>query len=285
MNVQEIAALQRKAIELRVEAIQMIHRAGAGHSGDVASVMEILTTLYYGELPDGPVMQYQVNNPGWVEQDYFILSKYTAAPGLYAVLADLKFFPKDWMESYRQLNSKLQAYPTMKVSGVNAAIGSAGEGLSVALGLALALKMERKKNRVFVLVEERELQNGQFWEAVMAAAHYQLDNIVVILELNGVQTDGAVRSVMSVDPVSDKFEAFGWKNVRVHDGHDVDKILTGLQRAVSIARRPKVVLCKTIVGKGVPFAERKHHYAGAALSKPEMVEFLDYSEQAWKAVK
>lgn len=274
--------LKKKAIELRVEALQAIHDAGIGHSGASASSAEILTSLYYGVLSDGPLMQFNSANPGWSEQDYFVLSKYTAAPLLYAVLADVAFFDKSELENFCKPNALLQAIPSKRVPGVHASVASPGHGLSVALGIAFALRMEKRTNRVFCLVEDRELQNGQVWEAVMAAAHHKMDNLTLVLEMSGVQTDGLIRGVMNVDPVAEKFRAFGWKAIRVQDGHDFDQLLNAFDSAVRVKRQPKVLLAKTKTSNGVPFAEGKFNYYGATLSKPEMKEFLDYSEMAWK---
>ncbi len=277
----KLADFYKKIVELRVEALEAIHRAGSGHSGAAMSSMEILAALYYGALADGPVMNYDPTKPGSGSQDYFVLSKYTAAPALYAILADIGFFEKKAMESFREMGSMLQAFPHVKIPGVSATVGSVGHGLSVVVGLGLALKMQKVKNRVFTLMEDRELQTGQFWEAVMSAGNYKLDNVVGLVECSGVQADGAVRKVMNVEPLAEKFESFGWKVLKVTNGHDLDQILLALDKAVKVARRPKVILCKTVCGQGIPFAEGKPLYYGAALSDPEMKELLDFAEKEW----
>jgi len=279
-----IKSLKKKVVELRVEALEVIHKAGSGHSGAATSCMEMLVALYYGQLTNDVVMHYDPTNPGSLQQDYFILSKVNAGAALYAVLADVGFFDKSELEGFRHLKGRLHSFPNMKMNGVHSTIGEPGHGLSVALGLALSLQAEKNKNRTFVLMEDRELQIGQVWESVMAAAHYKLDRLVLLLECSGVQADGGIRRVMNVDPIAEKFESFGWKAHKVHDGHDLDLLLSVLERTKTAVRRPSVIISKTVIAKGIPFAEGKSCYYGVALSDPEMKEFLDYSERAWKRI-
>ena len=275
--------LYKKALELKVSALKMVHEAGSGCSGAVASSMEILTALYYGQLSDGRVMNYDHRKPGWSGQDYFVLSKFIAAPALYSILCDVGFFGPVELDSYRKIDGLLQAVPTVKIPGVSASVPGVGQGLSVAVGLGLALKREREKNRVFGLFEDRELQSGQFWEAAMSAAHYKIDNLIGFLECSGFQKDGNIRSVMNVEPVVEKLESFGWRVFKVNNGHDLDELLDVLYRAIHMARKPKMIICKTTLGKGIPFAEGKSYYYDVPLSEPEMKEFLNFSERQWRS--
>lgn len=276
----QIKDIEKKLIELRVEIIKMIRNAGSGHSGAAMSAMEILGALYYGQLSDGALMNFDVSKPGWSGQDYLVLSKYTAAPALYAILADCGFFEKSKLNDYRQINSLLQACPAVKIPGVSAAVANVGDGLSVGVGMGLGLKADKKNNRVFVLAEDRDLQSGTFWEAAMAAAHYKLDNLTLIVERSGVQMDGVMRSVMDTEPTTEKFEAFGWKVFKVTNGHNLDQLLNVFYKALSVKRRPRVILAKTVCAKGIPFAENKFSYYGSVLSDSEMSEFLKFSERS-----
>ncbi len=262
--------LRKKSLELRIELLKATNKAQFGHTGSSLSAVDILVTLYYGKFHDRPVMQFDPQKPGWDGQDYFVLSKGHACPALYAILADLGFFPKEEMQHLFQMNSLLQGHPVKKIPGIVLNAGSLGHGLSGALGLAMALKADRNSNRVFCLVGDGELQEGQVWEAAMAAAHYKLDNLVLIVDDNGLQIEGPTRAVMSVDPIVDKFESFGWKTVPVWGGHNFEELLSGLERAIEVQRRPAVVVAHTIKGKGVSFAENKSFYHGVPFSDEEM---------------
>ena len=222
--------LRKKSLHLRIELLRATNKSRFGHSGSSLSAVDILVALYYGKFHDRPVMQFDPQKPGWDGQDYFILSKGHACPALYAILADTGFFPREELNHLFQMNSLLQGHPVQKIPGVVLSAGSLGHGLSGALGLAMALKAERQYNRVFCLLGDGELQEGQVWEAAMAAAHYKLDNLVLIIDDNGLQIEGPTRSVMNVDPIVDKFESFGWKTVPVRDGHNFEELLSALER-------------------------------------------------------
>jgi len=272
-----LKVLRKKSLELRIELLKMINKARFGHTGSSLSAVDILVTLYYGKFHDRPVMQFDSQKPGWDGQDYFVLSKGHACPALYAILADLGFFPKEELNHLFQMNSLLQGHPDKKIPGVVLSAGSLGHGLSGALGLAMSLKAERNYNRVFCLIGDGELQEGQVWEAAMAAAHYKLDNLVLIVDDNGLQIEGPTRSVMNVDPIVDKFESFGWKTVPVRDGHNFEELISALERAIEVQRRPSVIIAKTVKGKGVSFAENKSF--SEPLSDQEMAVALPILEQ------
>ena len=266
--------LKKKALEARINVLKMINKAQFGNTGSSLSSVDILVALYYGEFHDRPVMRLDPKKPGWEGQDYFILSKGHACPALYAILADLGFFDTSELQHVFQLNSMLQGHPVKKIPGVVLNSGSLGHGFSGAMGLALALKADRQPNHVFCLLGDGELQEGSVWEAAMAAAHYKLDNLVAIIDDNELQIEGPTRAVMNVDPIVDKFSAFGWKTVPVRDGHNFEELLSGLERAIEVQRRPAVVVAHTTKGKGVAFAENKSFYHGVPLSDQEMAVAL-----------
>jgi transketolase len=266
--------LKKTAARLRVDILEMLHKAGSGHLGGSLSMVELLVSLYYGRLPGGPILRYDSGKPGWEGQDYFILSKGHGVPAWYAVLADRGFFDKSELDYFRQVNSMLQAYPNKKVPGICVSSGAPGFGLGAAVGLAMALKLDKLDNRVFCMAGDGELQEGRVWEALLCAAQYKLDNLVVLVDYNGLQAEGTVRAVINVDPIADKFQYFGWKTVPVNDGHDFDELLSALERAMEVTRKPTVIIAKTIKGKGVLFAENKAYYHAEVLSRQEMDEAM-----------
>lgn len=271
MNIKE---LEKKAAQLRIDALTAIHKANSGHTGGSMSCMDILVALYYGGL-----LKFNPKKPGWDERDFLILSKGHSVPALYAVLSDLGYFPKSELNHLRQAGAMLQGHPVVKIPGIEASTGSLGQGLSVGVGLAQAIKLDKEDRDVWVVLGDGEIQEGQIWEAAMAAAHYRLDNLVAIVDYNKLQIDGPCSGVMNVDPIADKFEAFGWKVVPIVSGHDFDELLFGLNKAKNIARQPTVVIAPTVKGKGVPFAENKVSYHGAALSEAEMEEVIPLLEK------
>lgn len=272
--VDHLNFLEKTALRLRIDLLKMLHNSKSGHLGGSLSVVEMLVAVYYGQLPRGPVMRYDPAKPGSEEQDYFILSKGHASPALYTVLADLEFFQKDELLDFRQINSLLQAYPSKKIPGITVSTGGPAFGLAAAVGLAMSLKADRASNRVVCLVGDGGMQDGQFWEAALLANHYKLDNLTVMVDCNGLQMDGVVRSVVSIEPIADKFETFGWKSIQVTDGHNFEDLLIGLERGLETQRRPSVLICRTIKGKGVVFAENKASYHAEVLSDEEMSEAL-----------
>lgn len=266
--------LHNKATELRIKCLEAIHKAKSGHTGGSLSVMDILVALYYAELPSGPIMKYDPKKPGWEDQDYLALSKGHAAPALYTILADLGFFDESELDYLRQVNAMLQGHPVHKIPGITVTTGSLGQGFAAAHGLALSLKLDRKPNRVFAILGDGELQEGIVWETAMSAAHYRTDNLTVLVDNNELQIDGFTRSVMNVEPIVEKFESFGWHVLKVRNGHDFEELLEAIDKALITKRRPTCIVCNTIKGKGVTFAEKKAGYHGVPLSDQEMNEAI-----------
>jgi transketolase len=259
MTDQELHELKTFAVEIRKEIVTMIARAGSGHPGGSLSAVDILTVLYR------KFMKYNPVNPKWEGRDRFILSKGHAAPVLYAVLAYCNYFPKEVLLSFRNYGSILQGHPDgKKVPGVEIATGSLGQGLSIGGGMALAAKTKKLPWRTYVLLGDGELQEGQVWEAAMAIGHYKLGNLTAIVDNNQLQIDGPVVKVMNVEPIADKFVAFGWKATTV-DGHDYKQIEAAFRNSMVNGDEPTVIIAKTIKGKGISFMENKveyHHAKG-----------------------
>lgn len=264
--------LEKKATELRLKTINAIHKAKIGHTGGSLSVMDILVTLFYGKIEKRPIMKYDAKMPGWEDQDYFILSKGHAAPALYSILADKGFFDEDELNYLQQLNAMLQGHPHQKIPGIPVTSGSHGHGFASAHGLALSLKMDRKTNKVFTVLGDGELQEGSIWETAMSAAHHKLDNFYAFIDNNELQADGFTRSIMNVEPIVEKFESFGWRVIKVRNGHNYEELLSAVDKVYYAARKPNCIVCNTIKGKGVEFAERKAGYHKQSLSSQEMKE-------------
>lgn len=257
MDSAELSAI---ANDLREDIIRMVSKAGSGHPGSSLSCIDILTALYFGG-----VMSYDAQRPDWPERDYFILSKGHAAPALYAILARAGFFPAEELDSLRKLGSRLQGHPdSLLVPGVEVGTGSLGQGMSVACGIACGLRIDDSLRTVFSVIGDGEAQEGQIWEAATFAAHEKLDNLVVILDANGLQIDGPTAEVCQVGDVGDKFAAFGWDVCRI-DGHDFDALVSTLKR-LQAARdgKPHLLVAKTVKGKGVSFMENAVGWHGKA---------------------
>ena len=262
---QAVAITTEKARLIRRNIIKMLGQAGSGHTGGSLSASDIAACLYFWEMNIDP------SQPYWVERDRFVLSKGHAAPVLYAVLAEKGFFPPDHLNNLRKLGSPLQGHPDMrKVPGVEASTGSLGQGISWAVGMALAGKMDNKSYRVYTLLGDGEIEEGMVWEAAMAAAHYKLDNLIAFVDHNGLQIDGRVEEVMSPLPIPDKFKAFGWEVLEI-DGHDHKQIMKALNIARSVKGKPMAVVAHTIKGKGCSFMEDRVEWHGVA-PKPDEVE-------------
>ncbi len=246
--------------------VEMIGKAGSGHPGGSLSSADIISVLYFGD-----VLRVKPAQPMWPDRDRFVLCKGHAAPVLYAALANRGFFPADLLTTLRQLGSPLQGHPDCrKVPGVEVSTGSLGQGLSMAVGMALAGKLDKKRYKVWALMGDGECQEGQVWEAAMAASHYRLQNLIAIVDHNRLQIDGRVEDVMSLEPLTDKFKAFGWQVLTV-DGHNVEKLLEVFQEASQAEERPTVIVAETTKGKGVSFMENKKEWHGTA-PKPEQVK-------------
>lgn len=262
---QAIAITTAKARQIRRDIIKMLGQAGSGHTGGSLSASDIIACLYFWEMNLDPA------NPNWGERDRFVLSKGHAAPVLYAALAEKGFFPRDYLNSLRKLGSPLQGHPDMrKLPGVEASTGSLGQGISWAVGMALAGKMDQKSYRVYALLGDGEIEEGMVWEASMAAAHYKLDNLMAFIDFNGLQIDGKLEEVMSPLPIPDKFRAFGWHVLEI-DGHDHQQIMQALNTARTIQGKPTAVIAHTIKGKGCSFMENRVEWHGVA-PNPEEVE-------------
>lgn len=251
----------KKGKELRKSIVEMIYRAKSGHPGGSLSIVEILMALYY------EVMNIDPKNPYKEDRDKFVLSKGHACPALYAVLADKGYFPKEDLITLRKASAKLQGHPDKrKTVGVEVNTGSLGQGLSVAVGLALSEKYKKTKNKIYVIIGDGECDEGLVWEASMAANHYKLDNLTVILDYNGLQIDGTNDEVMSLGDVKAKFEAFGYKMYEV-DGHNMDELINAFNG--SFDGRPKFVLAHCIKGKGVSYMEGACGWHGKAPNDEE----------------
>ncbi len=255
----EMDALRSEATEIRRQILSMAYRAGSGHCGGSLSCVEILLALYRR------VLRVKPKEPEWPQRDRLILSKGHAAPALYAVLARSGFFPESWLATLRQFGSPLQGHPDMKrVPGVDLSSGSLGMGISAGIGMAWAARRRGEEWRVFVVVGDGEMDEGQNWEAAMLASKLGLSNLIAIVDCNGVQLDGPTEEIMPLAPLDGKLQAFGW-GVRECDGHEFPALLEALEQAIA-APGPQAVIARTVKGKGIDFMEGKHKWHGAPLS-------------------
>lgn len=267
-------ALRRKATEIRMETVKMIASAKSGAVGSALSCVEILTALYYGQGQSGPLLNIDPANPNWEDQDYFLLSKDGAAPTWYAILADLGYFPPEELNYFKQTGALLSAAPRAKIPGVPVASGLAGQGVAEAVGLAMAIKVDRSRNKVFVLAGDAEMANGTVWESLLQAGQSKLGNFVLIVDRNGVQQDGIVRNLNLADPITDKLDYFGFRTFNVFAGHDFDQLLGTYEKAITETRLPVAIIVKTVKAKGIDFAENKSFYHDKPLSQEELAEAL-----------
>lgn len=264
----DVSFLEKQARLVRVEILKMLSLAGSGHTGGSLSAADIVTVLYFSK------MRHRPHEPMWKERDRFILSKGHAAPLLYAVLAMTGYFDISVLKTLRKLGSPLQGHPCSRLlPGVEISTGSLGQGLSVSNGIALGLKLDNLSSRVYCLLGDGEIQEGQVWEAAMTAAHYRLDNLCAIIDLNGLQIDGPVSQVKAIEPVDSKWLAFGWHVIKI-DGHNMAEILNSLDEAARVKEKPTVIIAHTIKGKGVSFFEGKVEYHGIAPTKEELMKAL-----------
>jgi len=260
--------LCQHAKELRREILKMLTEAGSGHTGGSLSAADILAALFFCK------MRHQPEDPSWKERDRFVLSKGHAAPLLYAVLALTGYFDKALLKTLRRIDSPLQGHPSSKLlKGIEVSTGSLGQGLSIANGIALGLRMDGIPSRVYCLLGDGELQEGQVWEAAMTAAHYRLDNLCAIVDNNGLQIDGFCCNVMSIEPITDKWKGFGWNTIDIN-GHDMEQIVGALDEAEKTKGRPTVIVARTVKGKGVSFFEGKAEYHGLAPTQEELEKAL-----------
>ncbi|HAI87950.1 MAG TPA: transketolase [Firmicutes bacterium] len=259
---EELAA---RARDIRKHVIKMVGAASSGHPGGSLSAADIVTVLYFNEMNIRP------EDPGWPRRDRFVLSKGHAAPVLYAALAEAGYFPVDDLLTLRRIDSHLQGHPSMRSTpGVEMSTGSLGQGLSAACGMAIAAKLDGASRRVYVMLGDGELEEGQIWEAVMTAAHRKLDNLTAFVDSNRLQIDGTVAEVKSMGRIGEKFAAFGWHVIEI-DGHDIPAIMAALAEARRTQGQPTVVVAHTVKGKGVSFMENRVEWHGTA-PKPDQVQ-------------
>lgn len=260
-----IETLACKSDELRKHMLIMLHKAGSGHPGGSLSAIDILTALYYS------VMRIDSKNPEWEDRDRFILSKGHACPALYAVLADKGFFCKDELDCLRKTSSLLQGSSDAKIPGVECPGGSLGQGLSVGLGMALGARYQNRDIRVYVMMGDGESQEGQNWEAAMAGGHYKLRNLTAILDYNKLQGDASNAETMGLEPIADKWRAFGWNVIEI-DGHDFNQILDAFEEAKKCPEKPTMIIAHTIKGKGVSFMENVVSWHGSKVPNAKELE-------------
>ncbi len=257
------AELKETAKKLRRHVITMIATAGSGHPGGSLSAADIITALYF------KVLRHDPKDPQWSERDRFILSKGHAAPILYAALAEAGYFPVEELQTLRKMDSRLQGHTDRTLTtGVEMSAGSLGMGLSFAIGIALAAKLDSRTYRTYTLLSDGECQEGQTWEAALAAAHFNVDNLIATVDCNGIQLSGWTRDIMNVEPLSRKWRAFGWHVIDI-DGHDFDQILAAFHRAERPKGKPTVIIARTIKGKGVSFMESNVAFHGKAPTREE----------------
>lgn len=258
MNKSEKTVLAETANRVRIGILDGVFNAGCGHPGGSLSIAELLTYLYFKEMKIDP------ENPKWEDRDRFVLSKGHTAPALYATLAERGFFPVEELKTLRKIDSRLQGHPDMKgIPGVDMSTGSLGLGISAACGMALAGKTAGKDYRVYTILGDGESEEGQVWEAAMFAAHYKLDNLVAIVDWNGLQIDGTVEEVMNPTPHNLKFSAFGWNVISI-DAHDFDQIEAAFAAAKAVKGKPTAIIAKSVKGKGVSYMENAVQWHGAA---------------------
>lgn len=263
-DVERIAYLAEKARLMRRDSLRMVAAAGSGHPGGSLSAADIMAVLFFDE------MRFRPDNPKDPDRDRFVLSKGHASPILYAALARSGFIPLDELKTFRRIDSRLQGHPSMKaLPYVEISTGSLGQGISAANGMAIAAKMDARPTRVYALVGDGELQEGELWEAAMTASHRKLDNLVAILDYNRLQIDGWIEDVKSLTGIPDRFRAFGWHVIEI-DGHDIAAIGKALDEARTVKGKPSVIIASTVKGKGVSFMQDQASWHGTAPKKDQL---------------
>ncbi len=259
---EKIKDLEGKAKKIRRLIVQMIAKAGSGHPGGSLSSTDLVTALFFS------VLRHDPKNPGWPDRDRFHMSKGHCCPLWYAVLSSCGYFPEEKLMTLRQFGSLLQGHPDRRTPGIESASGSLGQGLSIGLGMSLAARIDNKDYRVYVLTGDGEIQEGNIWEAAMAASHYKCENLCAILDYNGFQIDGKTCNVMDLEPIVDKWRSFGWNTIEI-DGHNMKEILSAYEEAGKAKGRPSIIIARTIKGKGVSFMENICDFHGRAPTKEE----------------
>lgn len=260
--------LVKMAVNVRRDIVEMIANVNSGHPGGSLSATDLVTALYFNVLNHDP------KNPSWEDRDRFILSKGHACPVLYSCMARTGYFPYEELKTLRQINSRIQGHPEVrKLPGIEASTGSLGQGLSIGIGLAEGAKLTGKSYRTYVLTGDGELDEGQIWEAALYCGHKKVDNLVVIVDYNKQQLDGWIDQIMPLDPLSDKWKAFGWEVIEIN-GHDMNEILNAYKKAEETKGKPTVIIANTIKGKGVSFMENNLEFHGAAPNKEQLEQAL-----------
>lgn len=279
MDNKRVTELSIIANKVRKNALTAVYNAASGHPGGSLSIADVLTLLYF------EVMNVDPKNPKMENRDRFVLSKGHTAPALYGVLAERGFIPVEDVATFRHIDSYLQGHPDMnKVPGVDMSTGSLGQGVSVAGGMALAAKLDNKDYRVYSILGDGELEEGQVWEQAMFAAHYKLDNFTIFIDNNGLQIDGDITKVMNPTPIDEKFKAFGW-NVIVTDAHDFNKLLDAINEAKATKGKPTAIIMKSIKGKNVSFMENNPAWHGAAPKKDEYEQAIKELDEIIKGLE
>ncbi len=279
MDQQKIRELSVMANKVRKHALTAVYSANSGHPGGSLSIADVLTLLYFEKMNIDP------KNPKMPERDRFVLSKGHTAPALYGVLAERGFFPKEDIKTFRHIGSYLQGHPDMKnIPGVDMSTGSLGQGVSAAGGMALAAKLDNKDYRVYAILGDGELEEGQVWEQAMFAAHYKLDNLTIFVDFNGLQIDGDIKEVMNPTPIDKKFDAFGW-NVILADAHDFSELSDAIDRAKEVKGKPTAIIMNSVKGKNVSFMENNAGWHGAAPNKEQYEQAIAELDEIIKGLE
>jgi transketolase len=268
LTQEQLSDLRRKARTIRGHIVRTVSNAGVGHVGGSLSETDILTTLYFH------VMNVDPANPAWAERDRFVLSKGHGACGLYSVLAERGFFPRELLNSFGRIDSKLQVHPDMHLlPGIEMSTGALGQGISVAVGMAMAARMDGRSLRIYCLIGDGECQEGQVWEAAESAAYYGLDNLTVILDYNRVQLMGPLKDILEIAPVFEKWRSFNWNVIDVN-GHDIAQLADAFEAALQYKGKPTILIANTVKGKGVSFMEGKSAWHGKPPNSDELAQAL-----------
>ena len=262
-----ILELKERSKKFRREIIEMIYKAGSGHPGGSLSAIDLINTIYYYKFNINP------KDPRWEDRDRFILSKGHCCPALYVVLTDKGFFPKEELSYFRKINHLLEGHSNSNIPGVEMSSGSLGQGLSFANGIAFSKRIDKKRFRIYVMIGDGEVQEGEIWESAMTSNHYKLD-VKVILDKNGVQNDWYVKETKTIDPIEDKWNAFGWETIRIN-GHDFEQIISAIDNAEKINNKPVIIIADTVKGKGVSFMENNPDFHGKAPNEDEYKKAME----------
>lgn len=262
-KITDIEQLKEISKKIRINILHMLTLSGSGHTGGSLSATDIATAIYFSKMKFDPA------NPRWDERDRFIMSKGHAAPLIYALMAEAGYFPMETIDTLRKVESPLQGHPCcQKLPGIEVSTGSLGQGLSVANGMALGLRLDNNPARVYCIMGDGEIQEGQVWEAAMTAAHYNIDSLCAVVDANELQIDGPVEEVMGIQPIHDKWEAFGWHAISI-DGHDMSSIVSALDEAENTKGKPTIIIANTTKGKGSVLFEDKVQFHGVTPTKEE----------------